>query len=112
MNRPRELLQKCRELGATFTPSNDRVKIKAPLPLPDDLVSELKKAKPQILKELFYERRDQANYWLLEEWRRLSIPEWRKKLRKSIELKSPSNEKYARWMLKDVLEDPEYKEEQ
>ncbi len=49
---------------------------------------------------------------VLEIWRRISIPEWRKILRVSIETNDTSREEYARSMLKEVLHDPEYKEPQ
>jgi len=32
-------------------------------------------------------------------------------LQKSIELKGPKTEAYARWILREILEDPEYREE-
>lgn len=40
-----------------------------------------------------------------EEWRNLSIPEWRRILQESIIQKNKIREAYARWMLKVVLED-------
>jgi hypothetical protein len=46
--------------------------------------------------------------WILEEWRRLSIPEWRRILKESIGTGNISREKYARWMLSEILKDDEY----
>jgi len=112
MTNVRDLLEKCRTLGATFTPMNDRFRVSAPFPLPDELVSELKGAKPQILTELRRELKDQAECWLLEEWYRISLPEWRRILKESIEGKDRKREEYARWMLREILEDPEYVEEE
>ena len=49
--------------------------------------------------------------WMLWEWRRVSIPQWRDVLNESIEKPDKKREEYARWMLRDVLLDPEYGEE-
>ena len=46
---------------------------------------------------------------LLEEWRRISIPEWRRILQKSTEKGDIQREEYSRWMLREILLDPEYK---
>lgn len=46
--------------------------------------------------------------WMLWEWRRVSIPEWRTILEESIEQGDTRREKYARWMLRDVLLDPDH----
>jgi hypothetical protein len=112
MTNAKELLEKCRNLGATLIASNDRIKVHAPVPLPDEIVDELKEAKPLIISELHRELRKEAECWLLEEWRRVSIPEWRKILKESIEKNDLKREEYARWMLREMLHDPEYKEEQ
>ncbi len=48
--------------------------------------------------------------WVLWEWRRVSIPDWQRILRKSVEGGDTRREHYARWMLRDVLLDPEYEE--
>ena len=101
------LLERCRELGATLTTVDDRVKVRAPEPLPDDVIAALKEAKPQLLVEL---RRQQHQCWVLEEWRRTSIPSWREVLVESIEKHDKKREEYARWMLREVLEDPDYRE--
>jgi hypothetical protein len=111
MNEVKALLEKCQALGAIFTPLNDRFRVEAPIPLPDELVDELKKAKPQIMAELNGNLRGKAENWLLEEWRRISIPDWREKLKEATELKNVKREEYARWMLREMLEDPEYWEE-
>jgi hypothetical protein len=46
---------------------------------------------------------------LAEEWRRVSIPCWRRILQESIQGKDQRREAYARYMLGGVLADPEYK---
>ncbi len=45
---------------------------------------------------------------MLWEWRRVSIPEWRRILQFSVDQGDSSREKYARWMLREILLDPEY----
>jgi hypothetical protein len=45
---------------------------------------------------------------MLWEWRRVSIPEWQRILRESIEKEDRQREEYARWMLREILLDPEY----
>ncbi len=49
--------------------------------------------------------------WVLWEWRRVSIPDWRMRLRESMDRGDMGGEGYARWMLREVLLDPEYEEE-
>ena len=46
----------------------------------------------------------------LELWRRLSLPEWRENLRQSTESGDKNQEEYARWMLREILLDPQYRE--
>jgi hypothetical protein len=106
------LLEKCRSFGATFIPMNDRFKVRAPEPLPEELITELRRAKSEIIAELRHESKIRGDCWLLEEWRRISLPEWRKILQVSIETGNANREQYARWMLREVLDDPEYKEKE
>jgi hypothetical protein len=49
--------------------------------------------------------------WMLEEWRRISIPDWRRILKESINSGDKKRAEYARWILKEVLDDPEYREQ-
>ena len=53
-------------------------------------------------------RGDSFESWALWEWRRVSIPRWRQILAESIAEGDGHREKYARWMLWEVLLDPEY----
>ena len=50
--------------------------------------------------------------WMLWEWRRESIPEWQEILQISIEDEDRHREQYARWMLREILLDPDYEEDQ
>lgn len=47
---------------------------------------------------------------LAGEWRRLAIPEWRRVLQEAIRRGEKRRQEYARWMLREVLQDPEYRE--
>lgn len=49
---------------------------------------------------------------LLEEWVRISIPEWRRILVESSDKGDGRRAKYARWMLREILLDPKYEEPQ
>jgi hypothetical protein len=48
---------------------------------------------------------------LLEEWRRIGVPEWRRILQESVEKGDNRREVYARWMLREILADPKYREQ-
>ncbi len=98
------LIERCRVLGATLIPCQDRLRVEAPQPLPEDMVDELREAKNEILAELQRQPRDQAGNWMLEEWRRTAIPAWRRILKESIQSGDTKRETYARWMLNEVLE--------
>jgi hypothetical protein len=110
MTDTKALIERCYILGADFSTIDGHLVVRAPEPLPDDLVTELKQVKSQILAELKRQRSDALECWMLAEWRRISTPEWRRILQESIEKHDDSREKYARWMLSEVLLDAEYKE--
>jgi len=104
------LLKRCRALGATLLPMGDQLRVQAPHPLPDAIVAELRDAKAEVLAELQRQRDDQIVPWMLEEWRRIAIPAWRRILKDSIHSGDAKHEEYAYWMLREVLEDDEYQE--
>jgi len=104
------LIKQCRVLGANLTAIGERLHIEAPEPLPDDIVATLRSLKGQVLAELCKEHRNKRDCWVLEEWRRVSIPQWQSILRESIEQRDRKREEYARWMLQEILLDPEYEE--
>lgn len=105
------LLGKCRALGAVFILNGDRIKVQASKPLPEEYITELKQSRQAVIEELCYELQAEARCWVLEEWRRISIPSWRKILSQSIQEHDQNREEYARWMLREILEDPEYQEQ-
>lgn len=43
---------------------------------------------------------------MLKEWHRVSVPQWQCILQESIDSGCKIREEYARWMLREVLEDP------
>lgn len=49
---------------------------------------------------------------LLEEWIRISIPEWRRILVESTDKGDGRRAEYAQWMLREILLDTEYEEPQ
>ena len=56
------------------------------------------------------DRDDSFEPWALWEWRRMSKPRWRQILAESTAEGDIHREKYARWMLWEVLLDPEYED--
>ncbi len=98
------LLERCHALGATLIPSQGKLRVEAPHPLPDEVLAELREAKSEILAELKQPSHEHLVCWLLEEWRRTAIPTWRRILKESIESCDIHREEYARWMLNEVLE--------
>jgi hypothetical protein len=46
---------------------------------------------------------------LMEEWRQRNLPTWRRILQESIETQDRRREKFARYMLGEVLQDPGYR---
>lgn len=50
--------------------------------------------------------------WMLWEWRRISLPKWRHILEESLWKGNRLREEYARWMLREILFDPEYESEE
>ena len=45
---------------------------------------------------------------VLEEWRKSCIPEWRVKLKEHVTRGDREGERDARWMLREILLDPDY----
>jgi hypothetical protein len=105
-----ELITLCRGLGATLIPNKDKLRIRSPQPLPADIMAALRQEKMQVIAELERQIQDESTCWFLAEWRRVSIPEWRRVLRECIENHNKQREDYTRWMLREILEDPDCKE--
>ena len=99
------LLKECRARGAIFVLIGDRLKVCAKEPLPQELVDALRELKPQVKAAIQAEQRGNLDCWVLEEWRRTTIPQWRHILRTSIRQGDRESESYARWMLREILLD-------
>lgn len=108
MSRVKELLDEAQALGARFTLNGERVTISGPAPLPTRLMKRLRQHKADVLTHI--RGRPDFEPWMLREWRRVSTPGWRWILQESIDSKDSKREDYARWMLREVLLDPEYEE--
>ena len=108
MTRVEKLLNEAHALGARFTLNGERVTISAPAPLPMSLMDRLRQHKEDVLTHI--RGRPDFEPWMLREWRNVSTPEWRRILQESMDSKDSKREDYARWMLGEVLLDPEYEE--
>ena len=105
-----EIIDLCKKLGAVLIPINsNKLKIEADEPLSSELITALTKEKSKVIIELRRQLREEAECWMLAEWRKISIPDWRRILKESISKGDKKREAYARWMLQDVLKDPDYK---
>lgn len=110
MSQVDDLIRRCQELGIQLIPCGDKLKIRAAEPPPEELLIAIREAKSKVLAELKHRQHKEVECWALEEWRKTSLPSWRRILRESIEANDRRREEYARWMLREVLEDPDYKE--
>lgn len=106
-----DLIKQCRDLQVSLIPAGDKLKMKGPRPLPHELMVALKEAKNGVMVELRRQLRLEAECWVLEEWRRTSLPAWRHILKESIQGNDTGREEYARWMLREVLKDLDYQED-
>jgi hypothetical protein len=110
MNSIVDLINEAKKQGANFILENNRLFLQASIPLPDGLLAELKNHKTEILQYMVQSKAVREDNWMEEEWRRINLPCWRRILRESNEQKDIRRAIYARRMLKEVLEDPDYKE--
>lgn len=111
MNEVTDLIKQCRDLQVSLIPVGDKLKMKGPRPLPDELMAALKEAKNDVMAELRRQLRPKAECWVLEKWRRTSLPAWRRILKESVQGNDTEREEYARWMLRELLQDPDYQED-
>lgn len=47
---------------------------------------------------------ESINDWWMRRWKEFAVPGWRRALREAVESGNKRREKYARWILKEVLE--------
>ena len=104
------IVERAHALGISLSVAGDRVRYAPKSVAPPDFVETLREHKAEVLTYLRDYRTDAVEPWMLREWRRVSIPGWRRILQESIESSDSSREDYARWMLREVLLDPEYRE--
>jgi hypothetical protein len=113
------LLDTLKTHGITVTVNGDRLKLVPGSRVPQGLADTLRAHKAEVMDYLLNhqacpstpaEAHDPMECWPLKEWRRVSIPEWRRILQESIDKRDSKREAYARWMLRDILLDPEYQE--
>lgn len=109
-----QLLDRLRRQGVAVTVSSGQIRLVPGSRVPSHLVALLQDNKTAVCN-YFAEAPDfpeagRQDCWPLELWRRLSIPEWRERLDQSIESGDLIQEEYARWMLREILLDPQYTE--
>lgn len=100
MSQAAELIKKIDSSKRKLSLKMGRLELDVPLDLPDALVDLLRQHKPELLA---YLQRESFDCWVLEEWRRCSIPQWREILAKSEMRGDKDRVDYARWMLGEVL---------
>ena len=99
------LLEAASERGATFELEGGQVVVVAPNPLPSDLMIQLRARRTEITSHLGLQPEQQDFMpWVLQEWRRVSIHDWRRILQECVGTGDGPRADYARWMLKEVLE--------
>lgn len=107
-----EVLERLHELGVSTEVSENTLLLRPGSRVPPGLVAALREHKAELLHVLKQRQATEAAFhcWVLEEWRRASIPDWRRILSESIACGDREREDYARWMLREALDDPEYQE--
>lgn len=111
------LLGQAKNAGLTVIADADRLVVRGPRSAAP-IVEQLRYHKPEVLIALRREQEkrdaetdallpDHFVPWVLEEWRRVSIPQWRNILRESITQGDKRRQEYAHWMLREVLQDSE-----
>jgi hypothetical protein len=103
-----DIVKEASELGITLRTDGDFVTYSPRSRTPQAFVDRLRQHKQAVLLYLRQQQSTSAEPWMLAEWRRLSIPDWRRILQQSIYKGDRKREEYARWMLREVLEDREY----
>lgn len=118
MNIP-ELLEALKTYGISVTVNGDRIRLVPGSRVPLDLAEVVREHKAEVMNYLLRQETcppmpsytyDPKECWPLQEWRRVSIPDWRRILHEAIDRKNAGREEYARWMLREILLDPEYQE--
>jgi hypothetical protein len=96
-----QLLDTLRALGVSMIPNGNRLRVRPASKVPIHLWPLIERYKPEILQTL---TPPTPIPWMLEEWRRQSIPQWRRIYRESVAKGGEMRAEYAVWMLTQVLE--------
>ena len=109
-----QLLDRLRRHGVAVSVSGGQIRLVPGSRVPGNRVAQLQDNKSEVC-DYFFDHPDSSETlkhycWPLELWRRMSLPEWRRNLTKSMESSDKSKEEYARWMLREILLDPQYRE--
>ena len=112
-----QLLDRLRRHGVAVTVSSGQIRLVPGSRVPGNLVAQLQDNKSAVCDYFYAQSAHSApktwpNCWPLELWRRMSLPEWRERLRQSVESGDKNQEEYARWMLREILLDPQYREDE
>ena len=110
-----QLLDRLRRHGVVVSVSGGQIRLVPGSRVPGNLVAQLQDNKSAVRDYIFAQSAHSApktwpDCWPLELWRRTSLPEWRENLSESVKSGDKSNEEYARWMLREILLDPQYRE--
>ena len=102
-----ELVEYAERLGVQFRiRSEGNVQGRRLKLLPVNIRLALHQGKQEVHALLLAKREQEHKCWVLEQWRRLSIPSWRRILADSEAVGDAARAEYARWMLREVLLDP------
>ena len=105
------IVQEAQRRGIKLRVVGDKIRFAPKAQTPPEFVEQLRQYKAQVMALLRNRQTgEEFRCWVLEEWRRVSIPDWRRILQESIEQGDEKREEYARWMLREALFDSEYEE--
>lgn len=102
-----ELVEYAESLGVQFRiRSEGKVQVRRLQHLSNDVRLSLHQRKQEVHALLLARHEQEHSCWVLEQWRGLSIPSWRRILAESEAKGNTARAEYARWMLREVLLDP------
>ena len=107
-----DILERLHDLQVSIDVDGSDLVLRPKSALPKKLIEEVLLNKAAIILHLKHEENtDSFEPWALQEWRKVSIPQWRAALAESIKFEDEHKEQYARWMLIEVLQDPAAQEQ-
>ena len=102
------LIRVCSARGATLIPDGLQLRVQGWSRLDSKSREALRSRKSEVLGYL--RQKYGVEPHPLSEWRQAGIPEWRGILQESINDGDRKREEYARWMLREILLDSQYRE--